>query len=100
MNVLISKLLTYFFASFHWFPVPLLQRGIGPHTALFTVKRNKLTSRRAEKLVVVHNALRLQDCQTLEYRKTPTLQCHVDQKESAQINDEETQARLIGIPLD
>ena len=42
---------------------------------------NRLTSKQAEKLVAMHHALQLADCQTSEYRQTLALQWDVEPKD-------------------
>ncbi|KAH9293455.1 hypothetical protein KI387_041340, partial [Taxus chinensis] len=75
------------------------ERNWSTYGLIHTVKRNHLTSRRAEKLVAVHSALRLQDRQTPEYRQTPATRWDVDPEDASQI-DEEAQVGLVGVPLD
>ena len=60
------------------------ERNWSTYSFIHSLKRNRLTSRRAEKLVAVHSALRLQDRQTPEYRQTPALQWDIDPEDVAQ----------------
>ncbi|XP_057840716.2 uncharacterized protein LOC131050532 [Cryptomeria japonica] len=76
------------------------ERNWSTYGFIHSIKRNRLTSRRAEKLVAVHSALRLQDRQTPEYRQTPALRWDVDPEDVAQVDEEETPQGLVGIPLD
>ncbi|KAH9315128.1 hypothetical protein KI387_023755 [Taxus chinensis] len=65
------------------------------------VKRNRLTSERAEKLVVVHSALCLMDRKTTEYKQTPTLRWDVDPEELRQVEEDNTmQQGLIGLSFE
>lgn len=50
--------------------------------------------------MAVHNALQLQDRQTPKYRLTLVLQWDVDPEDVAQIDEEERQHGLVGVPLD
>ena len=56
-----------------------------------------------EKLVVVHNALRLEHMKTPEYLKGPATQWDVDPEDDAQVDMEERlderQTGLVGVPL-
>ncbi|XP_059064530.1 uncharacterized protein LOC131856678 [Cryptomeria japonica] len=70
------------------------ERNWSTYGFIHSIKRNRFTSRRAEKLVAVHSALRLQD------RQTPALRWDVDPKDVAQVDEEETPQGLVGIPLD
>ncbi|KAH9309629.1 hypothetical protein KI387_026745, partial [Taxus chinensis] len=49
------------------------ERNWSTYGWIHSVKRNRLTSARAEKLVAVHSALRLIDRKTPEYKQTPAL---------------------------
>ncbi|KAH9327843.1 hypothetical protein KI387_043777, partial [Taxus chinensis] len=49
------------------------ERNWSTYGWLHSVKRNRLTSARAEKLVAVHSVLRLIDRKTPEYKQTPAL---------------------------
>lgn len=76
------------------------ERNWSTYGFIHSIKRNRLTSKRAEKLVGVHSALRLQDRQTTEYRQTPAARWDVDPEDVRQIDEEEVQLGMVGLPLD
>ena len=76
------------------------KRNWSTYSFIQSVKRNNLTSRRSEKLVVVHSVLRLQKRQSLEYRQTPALRWDVNPEDALQIDEDNTPLRLLGVPLD
>lgn len=53
--------------------------------------RNKLTSRRAEKLVAMHSTFCLHERVRPKYRQSPTTRWDVDPKDMGQIDDDEDQ---------
>lgn len=75
------------------------ERNWSTYSFIQSVKRNCLTSRRSEKLVAVHSALRLQDHQSSEYCQTPALRWDVNPEDAMQIEEEDTHERLVGVPL-
>ena len=79
------------------------ERNWSTYSFIHSIKRNRLTSRRAEKLVAVHSALRLAHRKTPEYRMGPATRWDVNPEEDAQIDEEdgpdETQHGLVGVPL-
>lgn len=44
------------------------ERNWSTYNFIHSIKRNRLTSKRVEKLVAIHSGLHLQECKTLEYR--------------------------------
>ena len=79
------------------------ERNWSTYSFIHSIKRNRLTSRRAEKLVAVHSALRLEHRKTPEYLKGPATRWDVDPEDDAQVDVEEgpneTQHGLVGVPL-
>lgn len=79
------------------------KRNWSTYSFIHSIKRKKLTSKRAKKLVIVHSALRLEHRKTPEYLKGPTTQWDVDLEDDAQVDMEErlyeTQMELVGVPL-
>lgn len=81
------------------------KRNWSTYSFIHSIKRNRLTSRRAEseKLVAVHNDLRFAHRKTLEYQMGLATRWDMDQEEDAQIDDEdgpdEMQHGLVGVPL-
>ncbi|KAH9316765.1 hypothetical protein KI387_044003 [Taxus chinensis] len=77
------------------------ERNWSTYGWIHSVKRNRLTSARAEKLVAVHSALRLIDRKTPEYKHTPALRWDVDPEEPRQIEEDNTVQRgLIGLTFE
>ena len=80
------------------------ERNWSTYSFIHSVKRNRLTSKRAEKLVYVHGSLRLFSRKLPEYLASPTAQWDVDAEDAAQIDEDEDNpspsAGLVGIPLD
>ncbi|KAH9291987.1 hypothetical protein KI387_042831, partial [Taxus chinensis] len=77
------------------------ERNWSTYGWIHSVKRNRLTSARAEKLVVVHSALRLIDRKTPEYKQTPALRWDVDPEEPRQVEEDNTVQRgLIGLTFE
>lgn len=80
------------------------EKNWSTYSFIHSIKRNRLTSKRAEKLVYVHSTLRLHSRKVPEYLKGPTTRWDVDAEDVAQIDDDENNplpnARLVGIPLD
>lgn len=56
----------------------VMERNWSTYSFIHSIKRNKLTSRRAENFVVVHSALCLNHRETHEYLKGLTTQWDVD----------------------
>lgn len=54
------------------------ERNWSTYSFIHSLKRNRLTSRRAEKLVVVHSALHLIDRNTTTYKESPTAKWDVE----------------------
>ena len=79
------------------------ERNWSTYSFIHSIKRNRLTSRRAEKLVAVHSALRLAHRKTPEYRMGPAVRWDVDLEDEAQIDEEdgadEMLHGLVGVPL-
>lgn len=67
--------------------VALQQRGIDQHIASSTLSRVRLTSRRAKKLVAVHDALRLAHRRTPKYPIGPMTRWDVDPEDDAHTNE-------------
>jgi hypothetical protein len=59
------------------------ERNCSTFSFIHSIKRNGLSSKRVEKLVAVHSALRLAHRKTPEYRKGPTTRWDVDPEDSA-----------------
>ena len=80
------------------------ERNWSTYSFIHSVKRNRLTSKRAEKLVYVHSTLRLHSRKVPEYLEGPAARWDVDAEDAAQIDDDEDNplpnAGLVGIPLD
>jgi hypothetical protein len=79
------------------------ERNWSTYSFIHSIKRNRLSSKRAEKLVAVHSALRLAHRKTPEYRKGPATRWDVDPEDSAQIDEgdapDELQHGLVGVSL-
>jgi hypothetical protein len=83
------------------------ERNWSTYSFIHSIKRNRLSSKRAEKLVAVHSALRLAHRKTPEYRKGPATRWDVDPEDSAQIDEEDgpdmrvtlTQRQIVTFPL-
>jgi len=79
------------------------ERNWSTYSFIHSIKRNRLTSRRAEKLVAVHSSLRLAHRKTPEYRMGPATRWDVDPEDDAQIDEEdghdEMRHGLVGVPL-
>ena len=80
------------------------ERNWSTYSFIHSVKRNRLTSKRAEKLVYVHSNLRLCSRKQPEYLEGPATRWDVNAEDATQIdNDDENplpNAGLVGIPLD
>ena len=79
------------------------ERNWSTYSFIHSIKRNRLTSKRAENLVAVHSALRLSHRKTPEYQMGPATRWDVDPEDDAQIDEEErldeVQHGLVGVPL-
>lgn len=69
------------------------ERNWSTYSFIHSLKRKRLTSRQAEKLVAIHSALWLQD------RQTPALRWDIDPEDVAQVDEEETTKGLVGVSL-
>ena len=80
------------------------ERNWSTYSFIHSVKRNRLTSKRAEKLVYVHSSLRLKSRKLPKYLEGPAARWDVNPEDAAQIDDDEDNplpdAGLVGIPLD
>ena len=80
------------------------KRNWSTYSFIHSIKRNRLTSRRAKKLVAVHSALRLEHRKTPEYQMGLATRWDVDPEDDAQIDEEErldeVHHGLVGVPLD
>ena len=94
LKILASRLLSQVASS------STAERNWSTYSYIHSIKRNRLTSKRAEKLVTVHHALRLADRQTPEYRQTPALRWDVEPEDVAQIDEDDMAPGLVGVPLD
>ena len=94
LKILASRLLSQV-ASFS-----AAERNWSTYSYIHSIKRNRLTSKRAEKLVTVHHTLRFVDRQTPEYRQTPALRWDVEPEDVAQIDEDDIALGLVGVPLD
>ena len=80
-----------------------IERNWSTYSFIHSVKRNKLTSKRAEKLVVVHGYLRLKDRKTREYKESPATRWDVELEYLVQIDkdvDAEANVGLVGVLLE
>ena len=80
-----------------------IERNWSTYSFIHSVKRNKLTSKRAEKLVVVHGYLQLKDRKTREYKERLAARWDVQPEDPAQIDedaDTEANVGLVGVPLE
>ena len=59
------------------------ERNWSTYSFIHSIKRNKLTCKRAKKLVAVHSALRLEHRKIPEYLKGPTTRWDVDPEDDA-----------------
>ena len=79
------------------------ERNWSTYSFIHSIRRNRLTFRRAEKIVVVHSALRLAHRKTPGYRMGAATRWDVDPEEDAQVDEEdgpdEMQHGLVGVPL-
>jgi hypothetical protein len=64
------------------------ERNWSTYSFIHSIKRNMLTSKRAEKLVYVHSSLRLLTRKALEYLEGPAAWWDVDPEDASQIDDE------------
>ena len=80
-----------------------IERNWSTYSFIHSIKRNRLSSKRAEKLVAVHSALRLAYRKTPEYQKGLATRWDVEPEDSAQIDEEDEsydlQHGLAGVPL-
>jgi len=80
------------------------ERNWSTFSFIHSIKRNRLTSKRAEKLVYVHSSLRLLTRKTPEYLQGPAAQWDVDPEDASQIDDDDDgpslHAGLVNVPLD
>ncbi|KAH9302637.1 hypothetical protein KI387_014220 [Taxus chinensis] len=77
------------------------ERNWSTYGWIHSVKRNKFTSTRAKKLVVVHSVLCLMDRKTPEYNQTPALRWDVDPEEPRQVEEDNiVQRGLIGLTFE
>ncbi|KAH9312750.1 hypothetical protein KI387_027785, partial [Taxus chinensis] len=72
------------------------ERNWSTYGWIHSLKRNRLTSKRAEKLVV-HSALRLMDRKTPTYKESPTLRWDVDPEDARQVDEDQEQRGLVDI---
>ncbi|XP_059072621.1 uncharacterized protein LOC131873636 [Cryptomeria japonica] len=78
------------------------ERNWSTYSFIHSLKRNRLTSKRAEKLVAVHSALRLIDRKTLMYKESPAARWDVEPEEPSQIDEDDpttSDAGLVGVSL-
>lgn len=77
------------------------ERNWSTYGFIHSLRRNRLTSRRAEKLVAVHSSLRLSERVTPEYRASPAARWDVDPVEAGQLeaDDDEADESMFGLPL-
>jgi hypothetical protein len=77
------------------------ERNWSTYSFIHSLKRNRLTSRRVEKLVAIHSALRLIDRKTLLYKESLATRWDVNPKEPAQIDEDvsASNAGLVGVTL-
>lgn len=76
------------------------KRNWSTYSFIHYIKRNRLTSRRAKKLVAVHSALHLIDRNTSTYKESPAARWDVEPEEPTQIDDDATETLLVGIGID
>ena len=78
------------------------ERNWSTYSFIHSVKRNKLTSKRAETFVAEHGFLRLKDRKTHEYKKSPKAQWGVGPEDLTQIDEDDDAAKadvwLVGVP--
>ena len=71
---------------------------------IHSVKRNKLTSKRAENFFAIHGFLRLKDRKTHKYKESPATRWDVEPEDPAQIDEDDDVAKanvgLVGVPLE
>ena len=81
-----------------------IKRKWSTYSYIHSVKRNRLTSKRAEKFVVVHGFLRLKDRKIHEYKESPVAQWDVEPEDPTQIDEDddaiEADVGLVGVPLE
>ena len=79
------------------------ERNWSTYSFIHSVKRNRLTSKRAEKLVYVHSSLRLCSRKQPEYLEGPAARWDVNAEDAAQIDNDDDNPLpdegLVGIPL-
>ncbi|KAH9329297.1 hypothetical protein KI387_001405 [Taxus chinensis] len=73
------------------------ERNWSTYGWIHSLKRNRLTSKRAEKLVAVHSALRLMDRKTPTYKESPALRWDVDPEDARQVDEDQEQRGLVDI---
>lgn len=79
-----------------------VERNWSTYSFIHSLKRNIFTSKRAEKLVVVHSALRLMDHKTLVYKESPVARWDVEPEKPSQIDEDDPttlDAGLVGVSL-
>lgn len=65
-----------------------VERNWSTYSFIHYVKRNRLTSKRAERLIYMHNSLRLRSRKLPEYLEGPSSRWDVDVEEASQIDDD------------
>ena len=65
------------------------ERNWSTYSFIHSVKRNRLTSKRAEKLVYVHSSLRLCSRKQPEYLEGPAARWNVNAEDATQIDDDD-----------
>lgn len=78
------------------------ERNWSTYSFIHSLKRNKLTSKRAKKLVALHCDLHLMDRKTLVYKESPTTRWDVEPEEPSQIDEDDpttSDAGLVGVSL-
>ena len=80
------------------------ERNWSTFSFIHSIKRNRLTSKRAEKLVYVHSSLRLLTRKTPEYLQGPAAKWDVDPEDASQIDDDDNgpsiHTGLVNVPLE
>jgi len=64
------------------------------------MRRNRLTPKRAEKLVAVHSYLRLRERVKPEYKASPAARWDFDPVEAANLEVDDDVQGLVGLPLE
>ena len=78
------------------------ERNWSTYSFIHSLKRNRLTSQRAEKLVAVHSVLRINDRNTSVYKESLASRWDVEPEEPSQIDDEDAldpATGLVGVPF-